>query len=146
LGNVQNSKERLFLLYPENIDEFPCHYSLSQMINYSPKIIKRIKKIIKNKESYIVPGLVSNDDIKLSDLLKVPIMSGEPQKSKILSTKSGGINFLNELFIPTPLGVYEIYDLEEFYDSLSQLISNNLHTDIWIFKMDNEFNGIIYFI
>jgi IQ domain-containing protein H len=65
------------------------------MINYSPKIIKRIKKIIKNKEAYIVPGYVSTDDIKLSDLLKVPIMSGEPQKSKILSTKSGGINFLN---------------------------------------------------
>lgn len=48
------------------------------MTIYSPKVIKRIKKIIKNKEAYIVPGFISNDDIKLSDMLNVPILSGEP--------------------------------------------------------------------
>ena len=48
------------------------------MTIYSPKIIKRIKKIIKNKEAYIVPGFISNDDIKLSAILNAPLMSGEP--------------------------------------------------------------------
>lgn len=29
------------------------------------------------------------------------------------------MNFLNGLDIPIPLGIYEIYDLDEFYNSLA---------------------------
>ena len=68
----------MHLLSPENNLELPSHYNLCQSIIYSPKIIKRIKKLIKNKEAYLVPGFPSNDDIKLSSMLDVPILSGEP--------------------------------------------------------------------
>lgn len=47
---------------------------------YSPRIFKRLKSMIKGKQAYIVPGIVSSDDIKLSIKLKIPILSGEPQK------------------------------------------------------------------
>jgi len=53
-----------------------------------------------------------------------------------LSSKSGALSFLNNLDIPTPLGVLEIYDFEEILNSLSILISKNLNTDVWILKID----------
>lgn len=53
--------------------------ALSQLLYYSPKAIKRIRSLIKGFPSYIVPGVCSNDDIKISDLLNVPLYSGIPQ-------------------------------------------------------------------
>ncbi len=56
------------------------------------------------------------------------------------------MTFLNNNEIPIPLGVFEIYDYEEIINSLTILIGNNLHTDTWLFKIDNEFNGMmVYF-
>ena len=56
---------------------------------YSPKTVKRIKSLIKGKQAYIVPGIASNDDIKISIAITVPILCGEPAKSNLYSTKSG---------------------------------------------------------
>ena len=47
---------------------------------YSPSSIKRIKNLIAGKQAYIVPGMPSIDDIKLSIRLAIPIMCGEPTK------------------------------------------------------------------
>ena len=52
------------------------------------------------------------------------------------------MTFLNKLEIPIPLGVFEIYDQDEIINSLTILISNNIFTDTWLFKIYNEFNGI----
>ena len=56
------------------------------------------------------------------------------------------MTFLNKLEIPIPLGVFELYDMEEIINSLTILITNNLNTNTWIFKIDNEFSGIIYLL
>jgi hypothetical protein len=58
-------------MFPEMNDTFPSHFSLSQILLYSPRIMKRIKRLIKNKNAYIIPGIPSNDDIKLSNTLNV---------------------------------------------------------------------------
>ena len=47
---------------------------------YSPRVMKRIKSMIKGKQAYIVPGIISSDDIKLSIRFNIPMMCGEPQK------------------------------------------------------------------
>ena len=49
LGNITNYRERLYFVFPEKTDSFPSHYSLTQTIIYSPKLIKRILKLSKNK-------------------------------------------------------------------------------------------------
>jgi len=76
--SAENS--RVHFVVPENIDKFPNHYSLAQALLYSPKVIKRIKSMIKGKQAHIVPGIVSSDDIKLSIAFNIPILAGEPQK------------------------------------------------------------------
>jgi IQ domain-containing protein H len=45
--------------------------------------------MLKGKQAYIVPGAVSSDDIKISIKLQIPILTGEPQKQTLYSTKSG---------------------------------------------------------
>jgi hypothetical protein len=92
-----SSSSRLYLVFPENHSELPSHYNLNQCILYSPKLIKRVKKIIKNKEAYIVPGYPSNDDIKVAGVFGVPILAGEPQRAKVFTSKSGGLQFLEGL-------------------------------------------------
>lgn len=89
IGEVESVTNRVTFVVPDNIDKFPHHLSLTQALIYSPKTINRIKSMIKGKQSYIVPGVASTDDIKLSIKLGIPIMSGEPQKQHLYSTKSG---------------------------------------------------------
>lgn len=60
----------------------------------------------------------------------------------VLSTKSAARRLFNQLEIPTSPGTYEIYDEKEFVNSLALLIANNLNIDNWIFKIDDEFNGL----
>jgi hypothetical protein len=57
------------------------------------------------------------------------------------SLKSGSKRIFEEADIPTPTGAFEIYDEKEFYNTLSVLISNNINTNIWVLKIDDEFNG-----
>ena len=89
VGDFDEVTSRVQFVVPENCEKFPNHFSLTQILLYSPKTLKRIKSMIKGKQAYLVPGQVSTDDIKLSIRLAIPIMSGEPQKQHLYSTKSG---------------------------------------------------------
>ncbi len=66
IGEIENAQSKLHMIVPDNIQKFPHHFSLAQVLIYSPKTIKRIKNLIKGKQAYIVPGVPSTDDIKLS--------------------------------------------------------------------------------
>ena len=80
IGDMEGAPQRVNFVVPENIERFPNHFSLTQILLYSPKTLQRIKSMIKGKQAYIVPGCISADDIKLSIRLAIPILSGEPQK------------------------------------------------------------------
>ena len=43
--------------------------------------------------------------------------------------------------MPTPICQLDIYDEQEFVHSLAQLIAKNLYVSVWLFKIDDEFNG-----
>ena len=112
------------------------------MLIYSPKTIKRIRNLIKGRQSYIVPGVSpSNDDIKVSMMLQVPILCGEPSKQALYSTKSGAKKIFALSDVPTPIIAIDIYDEQEFMLQLAKLIANNLYVNTWLFKIDDEFNG-----
>jgi hypothetical protein len=89
---------------------------------YSEKSIKRIKKIIRNKCAYLVPGVPNVEDIKLAHALDVPLFASEPQKASLLNSNSAALGLFNSLSIPVPLGIYELYEEEEMLVNFSQLI------------------------
>lgn len=78
LGDIPDFKERLHFLSPERSTDFPSHTALSSLLLYSPFALRRLKSLIKGKFAYIVPGFPSNEDVKLSRELHIPLLSGEP--------------------------------------------------------------------
>ena len=59
IGDIESGNKRVHFMTPENIEKFPNHFSLTQILLYSPKTLQRIKSMIKGKQAYIVPGSVS---------------------------------------------------------------------------------------
>ena len=49
IGEIDNSNSRVTMIVPDNIQKFPHHFSLAQVLTYSPKTVKRIKNLIKGK-------------------------------------------------------------------------------------------------
>ncbi|CAD8179992.1 unnamed protein product [Paramecium octaurelia] len=141
LGDISDCKNRLHFVWPENYNIFNNHMGLSQLLYYSPRALKRIKSLIRGQASYIVPGVCSNDDIKISDILNVPIFSGIPQLHQYYSTKSGCKVLFDELQMPQPPTIRNIYDEKELINSLSVLIIKNPSINTWIIKVDDESSG-----
>lgn len=65
-----NVRERLHIITPENCSVFGHHnLSLATYMLYSPVALSRVRNLLKGKDAYIVPGVVSRDDITLADQL-----------------------------------------------------------------------------
>lgn len=77
----------------------------------------------------------------LSLELSVPILSGDPQITKIYTTKSGAKRIFHQAEVPIPMGAHDIYSIDEFMIQLTKLVAQNLYINTWIFKIDDEFNG-----
>ena len=74
LGEIEKPENRFHVVVPENYVKFKETMSLTQTLVYSPKAIKRIKALISERQAYIVPGMSTQEDIKLSITLGIPIM------------------------------------------------------------------------
>lgn len=74
LGELEKPENRFHVVVPENYVKFKETMSLTQTLLYSPKAVKRIKSLISDRQAYIVPGISTAEDIKLSITLGIPIM------------------------------------------------------------------------
>jgi hypothetical protein len=46
IGDINGAQSRLNIIVPDNINKFPHHFSLAQVLMYSPKTLKKIKNLI----------------------------------------------------------------------------------------------------
>uniref|UniRef100_A0A8C3AGA1 IQ motif containing H n=1 Tax=Cyclopterus lumpus TaxID=8103 RepID=A0A8C3AGA1_CYCLU len=142
LLNCDSSVRRFIILTPEAIDYFPTHnMCLSTLLKYSPRTLKRIKHLIQGKQAYIVGGVAHVDDLAVADDLGVPILAPEPAIAQLYSTKSGGRRIFTEAEVDLPPGQGDIYTLNQLHGTLARLMTQNIHVQRWLFKMDSEHGG-----
>jgi len=77
-GDVSSASDvssRYKIVIPEALDSFPTHnMSLSTLLKYSPKALRRIQNLTKGRDAYIVPSVMNIDDLHISDVLNLPIL------------------------------------------------------------------------
>ncbi|UJR28036.1 hypothetical protein I4U23_009293 [Adineta vaga] len=135
--------DRYMIVVPEALHSFPTHnMCLATLLKYSPKALKRIRNLIKGREAYMVTSVSHTDDLYIAEFLKIPIFGCEPEISDLLSTKSGSKRIFDASKVPVPFGEFDIYNEHHFLESLSQLIIEHLDIQRWLFKIDDDFDGL----
>ncbi len=140
---IEGVRERLHIIVPDAIKKYnlPLTFSLSQLLYLSDNTINQIKKLIENKNSYIIPGIPSKVDSLLSMKINCPMMFDNYQDSNAIFCKSGCKRIFELSGLAIPISAWDIKAEEDFITSLLNLIRNYININIWIFKIDNEFNG-----
>ncbi|CAF3409746.1 unnamed protein product [Rotaria sp. Silwood1] len=137
-----NANERFVIIVPESLHKFPGHnMCLATILKYSPKALKQIKTMIKDRSAYLVTGISHIDDLYISEYLDIPIYGCEPESSYLYSTKSGSKRIFKSSNVPMPFGEYDIYNQKRLLESLAHLILEHLDVQRWIFKIDDHFDG-----
>nr|XP_046249615.1 IQ motif-containing protein H isoform X2 [Scatophagus argus] len=133
---------RFVILTPEAVDYFPTHnMCLSTLLKYSPRTLKRIRNLIQGKQTYIVGGVVHEDDLAVADGLGVPVLGPEPAIAQLHGTKSGGRKIFVGAEVDVPPGQADIYTLNQLCEALAELMTQNMDVQRWLFKMDSEHGG-----
>ncbi|XP_072241235.1 IQ motif-containing protein H [Leuresthes tenuis] len=135
-------RRRFIILTPEAVDYFPAHnMCLSTLLKYSPRTLKRIRNLIQGKWAYIVGGVAHMDDLAVADELDVPILGPEPAVFQIYNTKSEGRKIFAQAETDVPLGQGDVYSLYQLYETLAELMTQNITVQRWFLKTDSEHGG-----
>ena len=62
--------------------------------------------------------------------------------SYLYSTKSGSKRIFKSSNVPMPFGEYDIYNRKHMFDALTRLIIEYPNIQRWIFKIDDDFDGL----
>jgi len=141
IGGVSEPQKRYKVVVPENHARLPASFSLTSMLLYSPKALKRILTFCKGKPAYIVPGVIGPEERKLAVALNLPLLAPEPSVATLYTTKSGAKRIFAGASVNTPPGMHDLYDEPSLVQGLAQLMCTHLDVPRWVFKLDDEFGG-----
>ena len=66
----EEARGRVHFITPEQVGKFPRHHmSLSTVLMYSTRTLERLRHLTAGREAYIVPNVVSRDDLAVADML-----------------------------------------------------------------------------
>jgi len=141
IGGVEEPQKRYKAVVPENYHRFPAHLSLTSLLLYSPRALRRIANFCRGKPAYIVPNVVGPEELRLSMALGIPLLAPEPRVAAVFGSKSGAKRIFHAAQVSVAPGAHDLYEEDDLLGALAQLISMHLDVPRWIFKLDDEFGG-----
>ena len=141
VGGVKDPNLRYKIVVPENAERFPPHITLTSLLLYSPRCLRRIKRFIKGRDAYIVPDSIGPEERRLAVLLGVPMLAPEPSVAAQYQLKSGAKRLFASADVSTAPGAHDIYEQPELIGALSKLIAAYIDVPRWMIKLDDEFGG-----
>ena len=141
VGGVQEPHKRFKVVVPENYHRFPPHFSLTSLLLYSPRALRRIANFCRGRNAYILPNVVGPEEQRLSMALNLPLLAPEPKVAALFGSKSGAKRIFQAAQVNIPPGAHDVYDEEQLRTTLARLICTHLDVPRWVFKMDDESAG-----
>jgi hypothetical protein len=141
VGGVQDPSVRYKIVVPENAERFPPHISLTSLLLYSPRCLRRIRRFVKGRDAYISADKIGPEERRLAVLLGVPLLAPEPSVAAQYSLKSGAKRLFAAADVSTAPGAHDIYEVPELIGALSKLIAAYIDVPRWVIKLDDEFDG-----
>ena len=139
---IKEADKKVTFIVPEYVTGFSgVNLSLSSLLLYSSKTMKRLQGLVAGRECVIIPGVMGEADLELSDKLDVPILGTAPKVIEALTSKSGAKRLFMEADVNIPPSQFDIYSEDQIFEYLSVLIVNNLSVRRWVFKIDSEFDA-----
>lgn len=137
---VRNPAGRFQVITPEiaGLSESMC---LTQALLCSPRALRRLKKLVGGRMAVVVPDVVSHAELKLCSNLGLPMLSAGPRNLTLLSSKSNAKRLVSLAELPAGPWAVDIYDEDELYASLSELVVRHPEVRYWVFKIDDERNS-----
>ena len=115
--------------------------SLTEKILNRPRLIKRIRELIKFPEmTHMACFNVTDLEMQLALSLDIPIYGCHP-RLLYLGTKTGGRRIFKKLGIPVPDGIENVQNENEIAAALSQLKKHNPALLKAVVKMNDGFSG-----
>ncbi len=106
--NILDLDQRLIFLSPSTFfQSLSGNISLSLLLSLDSKKLAQLKKHVKSKTCYMVPGIIEHCDIQLSNSLNTPLLAGRLDSHRSFRNKSQIIDFLNQEQIPTAIGMIQ---------------------------------------
>merc|ERR1719487_3127473 len=111
---------------------------LTQALLCSPRAIRRLRKLIGGRAALVVPDVVSHAELKLCATLDLPMLGAGPRNLALLGSKSNAKRLVTLAELPSGPWAVDIYDADEFYASLANLVVRHPEVRHWVFKIDDE--------
>jgi hypothetical protein len=137
---VKNPAGRFQVVTPE-IAGLTENLSLTQALLCSPRAMRRLKKLVGGRTALVVPDVVSHGELKLCAMLDLPLLGAGPRNLALLSSKSNAKRLVSLAELPAGPWAVDIYDEDEFYSSLADLVVRHPEVRHWVFKIDDERNS-----
>ncbi|RNF25976.1 IQ calmodulin-binding protein motif family protein [Trypanosoma conorhini] len=137
-SGVVNPRGRFTLLVPEDAKRLPSGLSLTRLVLLSSRLMKCLASLCKNRNTYVVPGVIGAEEHSLALELNLPMLSADPNIAQVFGSKSGSQRLLDLAEIPNPVGVYGLRDRQELLSALASLIVEHKEVARWLVKLETE--------
>lgn len=120
--------------------------NLSRILHCSEATLTAIRKRIVGKQAYILPWIVDEYDLRISDYLSVPLLGPDMMLQRELLNLSKMSKIIDDLGLPQPAHSKDIRDYSKLCANLAKLIVLNTDICLWLFRLNcgvkNEHYGV----